>query len=443
MKDKETALAAVSQDGRALESASEELKNDKEVVLAAVSQSGRALESASEGLKNDKEVVLAAVSQNGFAFQDASKELKNDKEVALAAISQNGFAFTDASEELKKDKEVVLAAVSQDGGVLQYVSEELQNDKEVALAAVSQDCYALEYASESLKGDPEIVKIAATQCSLGFEDYGASEPDLTFCMTSVALKADKDFVVSIVALNGWNAYALQPTTVYPDPLIPFTRDEVLLEVFPVESVGDIAGDLKAASAAYHSHMGNLVARAKACVAKKDAKLAAAQDAAQASAKHHLEIERLTAELSAMKADRDFKGAKAVKAKLDEVKDAPPPQSSEPKGPSGVADVDTLQLVNADAKRVQFADIHGADAPTGSNHAVGDPAKFGRLSALRWLSDAYRRKSDQLLEADDFDLAEVHDVAATVADELWKSVDWAKLFPERFERDFWGPLAYSS
>jgi hypothetical protein len=62
-------------------------------------------EYISEELKKDKEVVLAAVKQDGYALQYASEELKKDKEVVLAAVKQNGYALKYASEELKKDKE--------------------------------------------------------------------------------------------------------------------------------------------------------------------------------------------------------------------------------------------------------------------------------------------------------------------------------------------------
>ena len=57
---KEEALPAVTQDGHALNYASERLKDDKDVVLAAVTQYGHALSYASERLKDDEDVVLAA-----------------------------------------------------------------------------------------------------------------------------------------------------------------------------------------------------------------------------------------------------------------------------------------------------------------------------------------------------------------------------------------------
>ena len=55
-------------------------------------------------------MVLAAVTQDGDALQDASDELQNDKEVVLAAVAQDGDALEYASDELQNDEEVVLAA---------------------------------------------------------------------------------------------------------------------------------------------------------------------------------------------------------------------------------------------------------------------------------------------------------------------------------------------
>ena len=46
--------------------------DNKEVVLTTVKKDGRALEYASERLKDDKEVVLAAVNKDGIALDFAS-----------------------------------------------------------------------------------------------------------------------------------------------------------------------------------------------------------------------------------------------------------------------------------------------------------------------------------------------------------------------------------
>ena len=55
--DKTEALAAVKNDGFALEHVSDELKADKEVVMAAVQNWAGALEYASDELKADPEIL--------------------------------------------------------------------------------------------------------------------------------------------------------------------------------------------------------------------------------------------------------------------------------------------------------------------------------------------------------------------------------------------------
>ncbi|NGX44273.1 MAG: hypothetical protein K1060chlam3_00439, partial [Candidatus Anoxychlamydiales bacterium] len=112
-----------------------DLKKDKEIVLAAVKQNGWAIQYAHEDLKKDKEIVLAAVKQNGNTLSSAHEELTKDKEIVLAAVKQADEALEYAHEDLKKDREFVLAAVKQAGGALQYAHEDLKKDKEIVLAA--------------------------------------------------------------------------------------------------------------------------------------------------------------------------------------------------------------------------------------------------------------------------------------------------------------------
>ena len=57
--------------------------------------------------------MLAAVSNNGYALEFATEELKGDREIVLAAVSKSGVALQFATEELKGDREIVMAAVSQ------------------------------------------------------------------------------------------------------------------------------------------------------------------------------------------------------------------------------------------------------------------------------------------------------------------------------------------
>jgi len=55
--------------------------------------------------------VLAAVQQDGDALQYAAEELKKDREVVLAAVQQNGRALKYAAEELNKDREIAQKAI--------------------------------------------------------------------------------------------------------------------------------------------------------------------------------------------------------------------------------------------------------------------------------------------------------------------------------------------
>ena len=181
---KETALAAVAQDGRALRFASAELRADKEVVLVAVAQNGRALQVASAGLRGDKEVVLVAVAQNGRALEYASDGLRGDKEVVLAAVAQTGWALFAASDGLRGDKEVVMVAVAQNGMALRLASAELRANKEVVLVAVARTGSALRFASAGLTGDKEVVMTAVAQ-------YGGALED-----ASDELRADEEVVMA-------------------------------------------------------------------------------------------------------------------------------------------------------------------------------------------------------------------------------------------------------
>ena len=67
------------------------------------------LAEADEKLKADKEVVLAAVKQDGYALQYADKKLRADKEVVLAALKQDAYAFRFANKKLRADKKIVMA----------------------------------------------------------------------------------------------------------------------------------------------------------------------------------------------------------------------------------------------------------------------------------------------------------------------------------------------
>ena len=156
-KDREEVLAAVKQDGYALDDADESLKKDKEIVLAAIKENGRALEYADESFKKDKEIVMAAVKQDGYALKYADESFRKDREIVIAAVKNSGALLEYADEPFRKDREIVLSAVKQSGSALKYADESFRMDREIVLEAVKQDGCALEYADDSFKADREVV----------------------------------------------------------------------------------------------------------------------------------------------------------------------------------------------------------------------------------------------------------------------------------------------
>eukprot|EP00971_Amphidinium_carterae_P189250 3756702-Amphidinium_carterae.1 len=59
--------------------------------------------NSAEELKRHRAIVLAAVEQDGLALQFAAEELKGDGAIVLAAVQRHGCALDFAAEELKRD----------------------------------------------------------------------------------------------------------------------------------------------------------------------------------------------------------------------------------------------------------------------------------------------------------------------------------------------------
>ena len=80
---------------------------------------------------------MQAVSQDGDALQHATDELKGEREIVMKAISQEGHALAHATDELKGDREIVMKAVAEDGWSLQYATEKLRGDADLIEAALA------------------------------------------------------------------------------------------------------------------------------------------------------------------------------------------------------------------------------------------------------------------------------------------------------------------
>ena len=125
-------------------------------VVAAMRNYGMALEFVPGWAMMDKDIVLAAVQQNGLALEFVWC-FQQDREVALAAVRQDVLALEQGM--FVKDKEIVLAAVQQNGLALQFAGD-FVNDKEIVLAAVRQEGSSLAFAGAACRNDEDVVVAA-------------------------------------------------------------------------------------------------------------------------------------------------------------------------------------------------------------------------------------------------------------------------------------------
>ena len=128
---------------------------DPEIALAAVSQNGLALEHVSFDLKRDYQIVKAAVTQNGLALRLVHSALKDDPDIALAAVRQNGLAIELTPIGMKHDRQISLASamddLARDGlDPRQCLGVGLRGDLQLALrvAATVQNPAALDLVPE-------------------------------------------------------------------------------------------------------------------------------------------------------------------------------------------------------------------------------------------------------------------------------------------------------
>eukprot|EP00755_Sulcionema_specki_P002593 Sspe_Gene.118879::Locus_113389_Transcript_1_1_Confidence_1.000_Length_1594::g.118879::m.118879 len=94
------ALLAVQRDGCEL-AALPSYRDDREVVMAAVRQNGLALEHASLAMQKDREVLMAAVAQHGAILFGRQKRFPSDEELLLLALDTYTPSATDVPLLLK------------------------------------------------------------------------------------------------------------------------------------------------------------------------------------------------------------------------------------------------------------------------------------------------------------------------------------------------------
>jgi hypothetical protein len=109
-------LGEVGKNGMLLQNAPDAIKQDRIVVLAAMNQNGLAFNhlpcECESGLR--REALLAAVAQNGLALEFGSAQLRADPDIVAAALAQNPEAihhvnctFLDHSDGIKVIKGIL------------------------------------------------------------------------------------------------------------------------------------------------------------------------------------------------------------------------------------------------------------------------------------------------------------------------------------------------
>ena len=159
-------LAAVQENGSALEFASARLCEDEDIALAAVASKTRAANFVARRYLNNKEFMQTAIQKNQYLVGYASKNLQADKDfitwiLKLEGISRaNCDAMHFACPSLRDDADVVWTAVCRNPESIKFASERLKNDKTIILFVVQRSGLALRFASQPLKRDWDVVSTA-------------------------------------------------------------------------------------------------------------------------------------------------------------------------------------------------------------------------------------------------------------------------------------------
>lgn len=242
VKDLDTALAAVKQNGLSLQFLASPFQNNRQVVRQAIRENWHALRYASTALRSDadfmlevvrfegaalvyvlvqdqhhndggasyRQIVLEAVKQDGMNLGYASTNVRDDWEIVSEAVHQAPAALALASPRLRNNQECVWRAIAKqhhnavaDGtststtgtttstDVLKFASTELRQNREFVRQVVRHDGLAVAFASPELLEDAEIGREAVKQNGMAL-DY-----------LSKSLQANKVIVLEAVQQNGF------------------------------------------------------------------------------------------------------------------------------------------------------------------------------------------------------------------------------------------------
>lgn len=131
-------LAAVQNDGYALEYASADLKDNVALVMAAVRQNARALQYAGEVMKNNYDVALIVAQTYPFALAYASAEIQKKVPLWLVAVDFAPYSILDAPPAVQSDPQIV-ARLAKNGYRLECEGESPSHEVRVVDLAEEED----------------------------------------------------------------------------------------------------------------------------------------------------------------------------------------------------------------------------------------------------------------------------------------------------------------
>lgn len=147
--------------------ASEELKDDEIIVKRCIKKSNEYYEFISERLKKDRGFTIELVRSNCFIFRYLDDDYKNDEVIVQIALKEYAPLIIYAGEKFKKDKKFILEVMKYTkitiASYLDDFNVLLKKDKDFMLSILKIDGKNLKYASEDLKDDKKVVLEAFKQ----------------------------------------------------------------------------------------------------------------------------------------------------------------------------------------------------------------------------------------------------------------------------------------
>lgn len=195
--DKTYVLSLLSEDEKAIQSATEQLQHNREFVLEALERKAAVYLYIKPYLRNDPRFVEDALRKNGAVLKHLDQSQKDNIELVKIAVQGKPWLLNGVSERLQIDTEVIRAAyqgpvdrakvlfalqskpsrleylVGAQGNERSFVHQFLAangellkyfpaytNDKEIVVAAVRNYPLAIEDANSDLKDDRDVVEAA-------------------------------------------------------------------------------------------------------------------------------------------------------------------------------------------------------------------------------------------------------------------------------------------